>query len=72
METIGLGTGSYIEPSTAKETKKVKVICSFITYVEVPEDLENYSEIKEYIENVYDEYDLRENSEKILIEDIEK
>ena len=39
-------------PPEPKEvgTKEVKVYCTVITYLDVPADLENYSDMKEWIE----------------------
>lgn len=71
IETRGLGAGSYPEPKDLK-TKYVKVTCTFKTEVEVPEELDTYFEIKEYIEEFMTTIDLLENADDILIDDIEK
>ena len=71
METKGLGAGSYPD-APEQDMRKVRLICTFITYMEVPREYENYSEMREYIENIDDDSHLMENAEKIMIEDIEK
>lgn len=71
METKEIGAGTYPEPKE-EETRIVKLQVSFRTEVEVPAKLENYSDIKEYIETVYSDLDLLEYCEKFLIDDIEK
>lgn len=71
METKEIGAGTYPEPKE-EETRIVKLQVSFRTEVEVPAKLENYSDIKDYIEEVYNDIDLLEYCEKFLIDDIEK
>ena len=71
MITRGLGAGSYPEPKENK-TQTIKVTCTFKTEVEVPEDLDTYFEIKEYIEEFMTTMDLLENADEILIDDVEK
>lgn len=71
METKEIGAGSYPEPKE-QETRIVKLQVSFKTEVEVPAKLENYSDIKDYIEEMYNDLDLLEYCEKFLIDDIEK
>lgn len=71
IETRGLGAGSYPEPKEVG-TRTVRLVISFKTEVEVPENLENYCDIKEYIEDTMKIKDLLENYEEYLIDDIEK
>lgn len=74
IDTRGLGAGSYPDAPEETEYRTVKVKCCFNTTVKVPADLENYSDILNYLQNDLDDYDfrLRENAEEILIDDIEK
>lgn len=74
IDTRGLGAGSYPDAPEEPKYRIVKVKCCFNTTVEVPADLENYSDILNYLQNDLDDYDfrLRENAEEILIDDIEK
>lgn len=63
---------SFIPPEPKEVgTREVKVICTFITYLEVPADLENYSDIKEWIKENYTNSYILEDGE-LFIEDIEK
>lgn len=71
METKEIGAGSYPEPKE-QETRIVKLVVRFNTEVEVPTELENYSDIKDYIKEVYSDLDLLEYCEKFLIDEIEK
>lgn len=72
--------GTYPSPPEPKETKmtQVKVGCTVITYLEVPKDLENYSDIKEWIETHYNLYHnhssnyIFDDVDSVYVEDIEK
>ena len=70
IETIGLGAGSYPDAPVEKEFKTVRLECSFTTYVSVPEDLEDNDDIISYVNEMYSDYDLIEEADKIRIEDI--
>lgn len=67
-------------PPEPKEigTKKVKVYCTVITYLDVPADLENYSDMKEWIETHYNLYNnlskkyIFDDVNEVYIDDIEK
>lgn len=70
---------SFIPPEPKEVgTKEVKVYCTVITYLDVPADLENYSDIKEWIESNYDLYNNHSNNyifddvDGVYVEDIEK
>ena len=67
METIGLGAGSYPDAPQEKEVKTVKVECSFITYVSIPEDCEDK---EQYIKENCDKYDLLEEADTINVENV--
>ena len=70
---------SFIPPEP-KETEmtQVKVGCTVITYLDVPADLENYSDIKEWIETHYNLYNnlskkyIFDDVDSVYVEDIEK
>ena len=68
METREIGGGSYLEPNEV-EMKTVEVKCLFTTYLSVPSDLD-FEQTKEYIKNMYDNYDLLEESDEVIIDDI--
>ena len=67
-------------PPEPKEigTKEVKVYCTVVTYLDVPKDLENYSDIKEWIESNYNLYNnlskkyIFDDVNEVYIDDIEK
>lgn len=67
-------------PPEPKEvgTKEVKVYCTVRVYLDVPADLENYSDIKEWIESNYDLYNNHSNNyifddvEEVYVDNIEK
>ena len=58
--------------------KEVKVYCTVITYLDVPADLENYSDMKEWIESNYNLYNnlskkyIFDDVDSVYVEDIEK
>lgn len=68
IETMGLGAGSYPEAPEVEE-KTVKLQCSFITYIRVPEEWD-YEKIKDYADDL-DTFDLLEEADSIEVEDIE-
>ena len=70
METKGLGAGSYPDAPKDIEMKTVKLQCRFITYVSVPEDIEDYEEILNYIHETHTDYDILKEADVIEIEDI--
>ena len=64
---------SFIPPEPEEpKRKEVKVVCTVFTYLDVPADLENYSDIKEWIEEHYTTSEILEEPYRIYIEDIEK
>jgi len=70
IDTIEYYGGTYPSPPEPKEVgkRKVKVYCTAVSYLDVPEDLENYSDIKEWIETNYNLFD--KNSNKYIFEDL--
>lgn len=51
-------------------TREVKVYCTVVTYLDVPADLENYSDIKEWIETNYNLYN--NLSKKYIFDDVQE
>lgn len=72
--------GTYPSPPEPKEvgTKEVKAYCSVLAYLDVPADLENYSDIKEWIETHYNLFNNHSNNyifddaESVYVVDIER
>lgn len=52
-----------------REYSEVKVYCTVVTYLDVPKDLENYSDIKEWIETNYNLYNNLSN--KYIFDDVQ-
>jgi hypothetical protein len=63
--------GKYPSPPDPIEvgTKEVKVYCTVVTYLDVPADLENYSDMKEWIETNYNLYN--NLSKKYIFDDVQ-
>lgn len=70
FDTVELGAGSYPEQSLEKEFKTVRLECYFTTYVSIPEDLEDNDDIINYINEMYNNYDLIEEADKISIDSV--
>ncbi|MBR2248709.1 MAG: hypothetical protein IKE89_03595 [Bacilli bacterium] len=70
IDTMEYYAGTYPKAPEPKEIskRKVKVYCTAVSYLDVPEDLENYSDIKEWIETNYNLFD--KNSNKYIFEDL--
>ena len=72
--------GTYPSPPEPKEvgTREVKVYCTVRVYLDVPADLENYSDMKEWIESNYDLYNnhsrdyIFDDVDGVYVEDIER
>lgn len=68
METKEYYGGTYPE-APEYETKTVKVICSFVSYVEIPADLDE-DEIQNYLQEYSDE-ELSKEADRFIVEDYE-